>query len=801
MVTIPQAYAVQWSAETPLTTDLNSADYSPAIVQTSDEKIWVFYHSYKTGGGKADIYYKIYNGTAWTNEMPFFPSSNFHEINPAAIRTRDGKLWVFWSSDKLGPVGRYKLYYRTSSDNGNTWTDETRLTSKEKYLYVDAFTETTNGNWTKTGNSPYLNAVDYPISFINQTAAVTSSLTTRPNGDGTYTSWTGNYIAWNETVPDGDSTYVSAAANNLNESSTLLKDLNSIGTITKVRLTVNASQTAGNEQVRLMLKSQEKWYNGSIFTPLNLTYTSYSSEWLTNPATGLGWTWTEVNDLEAGVRSQQVGSWGGELRITQLFLEVFAEESIGDFTFEDMPSYQGGRVYIELYAKQLALNNDTLDTVEVWLYNQTANRYSLADTITPSNMTWSWTTSVDVSSTLNSTSKVNEARVYLVKKTIDAPQNIEIDSMRLKIDLGSDRRPSVMQTSDGKLWLFWGNDRNGNEDLYYSVYDGASWSDQIRFTNDPSRDYAPSVIQAKDGKLWVFWVSTLTGDLEIFYTTSSNNGVTWSNATNLTVSKTSSEDVPSAIQTRDGKIWVAWETDKGGTDFDIVYKTFDGVSWSNTLDLVVNSGQGNEDVLPCLFQAANKIIWVAWSTSRVDMYDVFYKVSIPDTHDIGIASITSSVTYAHPDFGTQVLVWVSARNYGISQETFTVSAYYNSTRIGTQTVTNLAPNSSVVLTFTWDTLNVPYGYYTLRAEANIVYSEIDTTDNTLTDGTVMLAIPGDVNFDRIVNILDAGELSAHWYNPPVVGRDGYDPRIDINQDGKIDLYDAAIMSAHWHISW
>jgi hypothetical protein len=38
-------------------------DWSPSITQTSDGRIWVVWHSLRTGN--ADLFYKTYNGT-WT---------------------------------------------------------------------------------------------------------------------------------------------------------------------------------------------------------------------------------------------------------------------------------------------------------------------------------------------------------------------------------------------------------------------------------------------------------------------------------------------------------------------------------------------------------------------------------------------------------------------------------------------------------------------------------------------------------------------------------------------------------------
>jgi len=64
--------------------------------------------------------------------------------------------------------------------------------------------------------------------------------------------------------------------------------------------------------------------------------------------------------------------------------------------------------------------------------------------------------------------------------------------------------------------------------------------------------------------------------------------------------------------------------------------------------------------------------------------------------------------------------------------------------IGTQTVNNLPNGVSTTLTFIWNTTDVPYGNYTISAVADTLPDETDTTDNTYTDGWVLVTIPGDI---------------------------------------------------------
>jgi len=115
----------------------------------------------------------------------------------------------------------------------------------------------------------------------------------------------------------------------------------------------------------------------------------------------------------------------------------------------------------------------------------------------------------------------------------------------------------------------------------------------------------------------------LTATLLGVITFSQADALTWSGETQLTFNN-SSDMQPWAMQAQDGKIWVVWAADRSGQDYDIYYKTFNGVSWSTDTHLVSNSA---EDSLPSICQAANGTIWVAWSSSRVDSREIFYKTS------------------------------------------------------------------------------------------------------------------------------------------------------------------------------
>lgn len=186
-------------------------------------------------------------------------------------------------------------------------------------------------DWTGT----YLDWDDWPThdgdaSYVSINNSSAIPLILRPDGDGDYTSWTGDYEMWQDTTPDGNATFVSATAHNLNETSTLQDHTTQTSAIKKVSLTIVAAQFNETESVsvpdrddklRMMLYINGEGYNGSIITPTT-TYSAYTTDWTVNPATASAWTWTDIDALQAGVRSEQLGPDMAELRVTQIYVTV-----------------------------------------------------------------------------------------------------------------------------------------------------------------------------------------------------------------------------------------------------------------------------------------------------------------------------------------------------------------------------------------------------------------------------------------------------------------------------------------------
>jgi thermitase len=162
-------------------------------------------------------------------------------------------------------------------------------------------------------------------------------------------------------------------------------------------------------------------------------------------------------------------------------------------------------------------------------------------------------------------------------------------------------------------------------------------------------------------------------------------------------------------------------------------------------------------------------------------------------HDIAVISVTSTKTVIGRGFSYEVIVNVA--NLGDFAETFNVTTYANATVISIQQVPNLNGADQGVLTFDQNTTGNAYGNYIISAYASPVPGEANVANNDVTVGAIYVGIPGDINGDGKVNILDAIVLSNSFL--ATANSPNWNPNADINGDGTVNILDAIIMGNHF----
>ena len=378
------------------------------------------------------------------------------------------------------------------------------------------------------------------------------------------------------------------------------------------------------------------------------------------------------------------------------------------------------------------------------------------------------------------------------------------DAIQLTTDFHNDRHPAIMEANSGDIWVVWDSDRNEQDwDLYCKVYNGSSWSNDVPVPTDPDiNDQYPSIMQATGGMVWVVFTKVVGTNEEIYYKLF--DGTSWSIDVRLTWHP-GSDLHPSITQASDGAIWVMWDSDRDNND-NIYYKFFD-TYWRYDKKLTTDL---SEDFWPSITQAADGTIWVVWTSTRLANFDIYYKTTVVSPyHDIAVIRVTANPTIVVR--GENVSIEVVTQNQGTYAETFEVQCHANLTLIGSTTI-SLSPGQTNIMypPFQWNTTGFPRGTYIISATVATVTNETDLADNSRdADEPVEVRILGDICGmyegdllpipDGVVNLYD---LAAVAMLGPYSSEDPtwdpvWGPVCDVNKDGKVDEVDLIVISIHF----
>jgi len=354
-----------------------------------------------------------------------------------------------------------------------------------------------------------------------------------------------------------------------------------------------------------------------------------------------------------------------------------------------------------------------------------------------------------------------------------------------------DGLPAITPTSDGKLWITWQTDATGNDDIFYKYYTHATstWSQDNQLTTDPQTDFGPTITQTADNKIWIFWSSNKIGNNEIYYKTTTDNGANWSTETTLTTDP-KEDDNPSAFQTKDGRLWVVWTRMINSTNYDLYYKTFSGGSWSSETQLTTHV---KREQTPAITQTADNKIWVFWSSDKTAPYwQIFYKTST--TNGASWSSDTQLTTEARDSVDPTVFQALDGTIWVFWSAAVLVNAEYKFDIFYKKSTDNGATwsSSTQFTTYTgedlWPTAT--------QAKDKSIYVVWTSDRNENVDFYYRQSLLGDINNDGTINIVDlqtiAKALGTNTSWPWGTGWDQYNPQCDLNIDNKIDISDLFI---------
>jgi hypothetical protein len=173
-------------------------------------------------------------------------------------------------------------------------------------------------------------------------------------------------------------------------------------------------------------------------------------------------------------------------------------------------------------------------------------------------------------------------------------------------------RNAVAIDGQGRAWVFYSTQRNGNFDIYArsSRADG-SMSSEIRLTTDPGTDVYPVAATDATGRVWVAWQGYRNNNLEIL--AAAQNGDTFTSETIVSTSPASDWDAAIAAAPN-GEVAISWDTyDKG--DYDVYLRRVRFTDQIGMDDPIPVAATLNFEVRSSLAYDAQNRLWIAYEVS------------------------------------------------------------------------------------------------------------------------------------------------------------------------------------------
>jgi len=164
------------------------------------------------------------------------------------------------------------------------------------------------------------------------------------------------------------------------------------------------------------------------------------------------------------------------------------------------------------------------------------------------------------------------------------------------------------------------------------------------------------------------------------------------------------------------------------------------------------------------------------------------------SHDIAVLQVEPSTTKAYE--GEKINITVTVKNNGLNTESFNITTFYNTSVISKQTVSNLTPKATTTLDFTWNTSGTNPGNYTIKAHADTLIGEYNSTDNTLSyRRSVQIKMLGDVDGDKKVDSRDLSDLRKAFGSTST--SINWNLECDFNRDKIIDVLDLTTLGKNF----
>lgn len=186
-------------------------------------------------------------------------------------------------------------------------------------------------------------------------------------------------------------------------------------------------------------------------------------------------------------------------------------------------------------------------------------------------------------------------------------------------------------------------------------------------------------------------------------------------------------------------------------------------------------------------------IWLHWNPKDANIWALFHHARIIEPRNIAITDLLSSpVIVAQGDIAQ---INITVKNQGDTIENFDLKAFAGNLTVGS--FVNITLESGTFRTYTTalNTTGMMLGDYIISTQITIFPRDLNATDDVKVSRVRLVTLPGDINDDFKVNIVDLVILAKAYGSE--AGESRWNLDADLDGDGIIGLKDLIILSQIW----
>ncbi|MGE3778481.1 MAG: hypothetical protein AB7F89_14945, partial [Pirellulaceae bacterium] len=176
---------------------------------------------------------------------------------------------------------------------------------------------------------------------------------------------------------------------------------------------------------------------------------------------------------------------------------------------------------------------------------------------------------------------------------------------------GDHWRPAAIADGEGRVWVTWSEQRDGNWDLWARTQSGTGWSSPIQLTREAGTDFCQQLAVDLRGQIWMAWQAVRDGNYEVLLARLTSEGLT--EVTNVSQDPASDWE-PSLATDRRGGVWVAWDSYRQG-NYDILARR---VAPDETSPVLAVTSSLEYEAHASIAVDSDDRVWLAWDSAGAD---------------------------------------------------------------------------------------------------------------------------------------------------------------------------------------